>query len=128
MTLCFILAGIAAMFGAIAIAATSVNVSTARHHKGRLDDRTRELDRAYGRIGALEQMLDESRARILDVAAPQPRDARPAAAPLPPEVIAELDEIEDPATRAEMAADIRVEIEAHPEQDPLAIAARMIGG
>lgn len=128
MLLCYLLAGVAALFGSIAIASTSVTINTARHHSGRLADKTAELARAYHRIDALEQMLDESRAAILNVPAPQPKDARPGPAPLPPEVIAELDEIEDPAVRAEMAADIRVELEQNPEADPLEIARKMIGG
>lgn len=98
------------------------------HHAARLQDRTTELNRAYARIDALERMMDDARATRLNVPAPPLKDATAGPAALPDEVLAELDMIDDPAVRAEMEADIRIEIAAHPDEDPLAIAQRMIGG
>ena len=110
----------------ILVAAVFFNASSDRHHQRRIDDKTKELDRANRRIDALERMLDESRANVLGVAPPE--ISAPATRPRPEGVIEELEQIDDEATRAELEADIRIEMEAHPEQDATAIARRVIGG
>jgi hypothetical protein len=97
------------------------------HCNRRIADKVAELDRAYRRIDVLEQMLDEVRAHTLNVTTPVKSDA-PSRLELPAEVYAELDEIEDVAMRAELEADIRVQMEAHPTIDPVVIARQVLGG
>jgi hypothetical protein len=52
------------------IASAFVVRSNNAHHTERLTDKRAELDRAYRRIDALEQMLDEVRANALNVTVP----------------------------------------------------------
>lgn len=125
MLFCLVAIGVTVILSAVA-SALLVRSNTG-HHKERLADKVAELDRAYRRIDLLEQMLDESRAHALNVNVPV-RAAEPARVELPADVLAELEEIEDVATRAELEADLRVQIEAHPTIDPIVIARQVLGG
>lgn len=122
----------------IAIAATAtvcfaiaaiIMLEIGRHYRARLSDSRAELDRALLRINSLEQMLDESRANALNVTVPVKSDAKlTTRIQLPPEVVAELNEIEDDGDRAELESDIRVQLEADPTADPMTVARRVFGG
>jgi hypothetical protein len=122
---CLVAIGVTVVLSA-ASSAILVRANTG-HYRARLFDSRNELDRALLRINLLEQMLDESRAHALNVNVPV-RAAEPARVELPADVLAELDEIEDVAMRAEIEADLRVQIEAHPTIDPIIIARQVFGG
>lgn len=126
MLVALLIAVLATAIAAAAIAGLAIR-SSGKHYRERLADKCGELDRAYRRIDVLEQMLDEVRATALNVTVPVKSDA-PARVVLPPEVIAELNEIEDVADRAELEADIRVQLEQDPAADPIAIARKVLGG
>lgn len=126
MLLCIGLAIAAAILGAIAVGATSVGVSNGRQYRARLNESAQHLGRAHLRIEVLERMLDESRANALNVPAPRGHEA-PELLPLPPEVVAELDEIEDDSTRAELEADVRLQMALNPGADPIALVRSVIG-
>lgn len=102
--------------------------SSGKHYRDRLADKAGELDRAYRRIDVLEQMLDESRATALNVNVPVKTETKSTRVVLPDEVIDELAQIEDEGDRAELEADIRVQLEADPTADPIAIARKVLGG
>lgn len=113
---------------AAAVLASLAIRSSGKHYRDRLADKAGELDRAYRRIDVLEQMLDESRATALNVTVPVKNDAKPARVILPDEVIEELSQIEDEGDRAELEADIRVQLEADPSADPYTVARKVLGG
>jgi hypothetical protein len=110
------------------VASAFVVRSNNAHHTERLTDKRAELDRAYRRIDVLEQMMDEVRANAHNVTVPVKSGENLTRSELPAEVIAELDEIEDVATRAELESDIRIQMEAKPNVDPMVIARSVLGG
>lgn len=126
MLYCIVAVVAAAILGAVAMASISTGISNGRQFRERLAEKAADIARCHLRIEALERMLDESRANVLGVVAPQAREST-GPVPLPPEVIAELDEIEEDVVRAELEADIRLQLQLHPEQEPLAIARSVIG-
>lgn len=116
---------IAALLTALAAAAAALVVVARRLYDGlmaRAQDREQDLVRAHARIAHLELTLDELRARDLSTSLPALAATTPAQAPLPSEVRAELDEIEDPDHRAELAERARYLIETEPDADPAQIA------
>jgi hypothetical protein len=126
-----VLACLAAIGSTVLLSAVSCAIlvhSNTNHYRARLFDSRNELDRALLRIERLEQMLDESRAHALNVAVPLKSGDVLIKADLPSEVLAELDEIEDAAARADLESDIRIQIDAHPTIDPLVIARGVLGG
>jgi hypothetical protein len=126
MLLCIILGAAAAVLGAIAIAAGSIAFTSRAHYRERLLDKSLELDRASLRIDQLERMLDEARAAALHVSGPLGAEM-PSLEPLPPKVVDMLADIEDEGVRAEMAADIRIQLEQTPDADPVDVARTVIG-
>lgn len=78
------------------------------------------LSIARTRVAHLELTIDEIRARELSTTPPEPVVVKPERLPLPPEIQARLDEIDDPSGELEELA--RSRIEANPDADMQAIA------
>jgi hypothetical protein len=116
-----VLTGILLVMLAMAIAAAVV--SDRRRDRAERDRHAQLKEQAseqLRRIRHLELTLDEVRARELSTSTPAPVVATPEQAPLPPEIRAELEEIEGDEERAEIEERARFELANG--ADPKAVA------
>jgi hypothetical protein len=79
-----------------------------------------------GRVVELTAMLDQVRARALEIAPPTSATVGPALTPLPDEIQQELDALDDEQARAEFEAVIRAQWERHPDQSPRELLAAVM--